>query len=184
MTRHQPLFMAVVIASAAGAGCAATQCPAPESAGQAGEVPSSETAQAAVPADSAPVAEVRSQANAELRQVAEGKARIRLLGQGQNAFIGRLEIAPGFAVPEHQDPTEEYIHVLEGHGTLTMDGKAYEIQPGSTIFMPAGATVSYQNGDAPMVAIQVFAGPGPAAKYDSWTPAPAQVASSGAGDEQ
>ena len=38
------------------------------------------------------------------------------------------------------------------------------------IFMPAGVTVSYQNGDAELVALQVFAPPGPAAKYDRWRP--------------
>ena len=49
-----------------------------------------------------------------------------------------------------------------------MDGKTYEITAGTTIYMPANATVSFQNGDQPLVAIQVFAGPGPAAKYDTW----------------
>ncbi len=71
-------------------------------------------------------------------------------------------------MPEHQDPTEEYIHVLSGRGTLTMDGVSYEVSAGTTIFMPAQATVSFQNGDEPLVAIQVFAGPGPAEKYNTW----------------
>jgi quercetin dioxygenase-like cupin family protein len=38
-----------------------------------------------------------------------------------------LELAAGASVPENQDPTEEYIHVLEGHGTLTMNGQRYEM---------------------------------------------------------
>ena len=81
-----------------------------------------------------------------------------------------LEIATEtvLRLPEHQDPTEEYIHVLRGTGTLTIDGSKHEVGPGDTVFMPANATVSYQNGNEEMVAIQVFAGPGPADKYDGW----------------
>jgi quercetin dioxygenase-like cupin family protein len=133
--------------------CAASsRCPAP---------------QPPTPVASAP-AEVRSAEAAPRKTSPNGKSTIQLLAQGTNAFVGKLEMAAGAAVPEHQDPTEEYIHVLSGHGTLTMDGKPYEIGPGTTILMPAHSTVSYQNGDEPLVAIQVFAGPGPAAKYDGW----------------
>jgi quercetin dioxygenase-like cupin family protein len=69
--------------------------------------------------------------------------------------------------------TEEYIHVLRGTGTITIDGIQHEIAPGTTIYMPANARVSFDNGDEPMTAIQVFAGPAPADKYDAWTPADA-----------
>ena len=94
---------------------------------------------------------------------------MRVLARGANAFVGELAMDAGAAVPEHADATEEYIHVLEGAGTITIDGVRFEIAAGSTVFMPAGAVVSYQNGDAPMRALQVFAGPAPAAKYDAWT---------------
>ncbi|MCB9524689.1 MAG: cupin domain-containing protein [Myxococcales bacterium] len=109
------------------------------------------------------------------RKVApSGKAWITLLAQGEQAFVGRLEMAPGTKVPEHQDPTEEYIHVLEGTGVLTLDGVAHPVKPGDTIFMPAHAKVSYVNGPARFVGLQVFAGPGPAKKYAAWAAAPAQ----------
>src|SRR5690349_2582476 len=121
---------------------------------------------AATPAAHAPPAEVRAFAAAPLKTSPNGKSSVRLLAQGTNAFLGKLEMQPGAKVPENQDPTEEYIHVISGHGTMVMDGKTYDITPGTTIYMPANATVSYQNGDEPLVAIQVFAGPGPAAKYD------------------
>jgi quercetin dioxygenase-like cupin family protein len=98
-----------------------------------------------------------------------GKATITHLALGQNAYLGRLRMEAGGAVPVHHDSTEEYIHVLEGAGTMTIDGTAYEIGPGATIYMPANAEVSYQNGDQEMVALQVFAGPEPAAKYEAWT---------------
>jgi quercetin dioxygenase-like cupin family protein len=97
-----------------------------------------------------------------------GKATITHLALGHNAWLGRMRMAPGAAVPIHRDPTEEYIHVLEGGGMMTIDGREYEIGPGTTIFMPANAEVSFQNGEAEMLALQVFAGPDPAKKYDAW----------------
>jgi quercetin dioxygenase-like cupin family protein len=97
-----------------------------------------------------------------------GKATITHLALGHNAWLGRMRMAPGAAVPIHRDPTEEYIHVLEGGGMMTIDGREYEIGPGTTIFMPADAEVSFQNGEAEMLALQLFAGPDPAKKYDAW----------------
>jgi quercetin dioxygenase-like cupin family protein len=124
---------------------------------------------AAAPATAtAPPEEVRAIEAAPKRTAPSGKSVITLLARGNNAFIGKLEMLPGATVPENQDPTEEYIHVLSGHGTMIMNGKSYEIAAGTTIYMPAFATVSYQNGDEPLVAIQVFAGPAPADKYETW----------------
>ena len=100
------------------------------------------------------------------------KADVYLLAQGNNAFVGKLEMAAGGEVPEHRDATEEYIHILEGGGVFTIDGQPHTVGPGTTIYMPADALVSFKNGDARLVAIQVFAGPGPAVKYDAWTPVP------------
>lgn len=99
-----------------------------------------------------------------------GKAQVWHLARGDNAYLGRLEMAPGAAVPEHQDETEEYIHILEGTGTMMVDGQRHEVGPGTTIYMPAHAKVSFENGDARLVGLQVFAGPAPAKKYDKWTP--------------
>ncbi|KIG13132.1 hypothetical protein DB30_00510 [Enhygromyxa salina] len=101
-----------------------------------------------------------------------GTATITHLALGQNAYLGRLRMDAGAAVPVHRDPTEEYIHVLEGSGTMTIDGETHELGPGTTIYMPANAEVSFQNGDAEMIGLQVFAGPEPAAKYQAWTPTP------------
>ena len=116
-------------------------------------------------------ATVTSLAQAEHRRKGEA-ADIHVLARGENAFLGKLEMAPGGEVPEHRDPTEEYIHILAGGGVFTLDGQVHQVGPGSTIYMPPGALVSFKNGDAPLVAIQVFAGPAPAAKYDAWTPVP------------
>lgn len=108
----------------------------------------------------------------EVREVPSGKASIRLLAEGQEAFVGLLRMDGGGKVPEHRDTSEEYIHVLKGSGTIFIDDKPQTIKPGTTIFMPKGAKVRYENGPDELMAIQVFAGPESAAKYQAWKARP------------
>ena len=100
--------------------------------------------------------------------VGQGKAHAWPLVRGEQAFVGVLELAAGGAVPEHRDPTEEYLYVMEGSGTISINDKMYEIGPGHAIYMPAKAKVSFQNGAKKLVVVQVFAKPGPEAKYKKW----------------
>mgnify|MGYP002632531079 CR=1 FL=1 len=120
------------------------------------------------PAQASGVPTVVALQDTEQRQVGGGKASVRFLAHGAQAWLGKLEMAAGGKVPLHRDATEEYIHVLAGGGVITIDGKVSTIGPGTTVFMPAGAQVTYQNGPARLVALQVFAGPAPAAKYNRW----------------
>ena len=99
---------------------------------------------------------------------AHGKAQIKKLALGANAFIGELTIQPGAKVPVHRDPTEEYLYVLTGGGNMTLNGKVYSVKKGDVVYMPAGAEVSFVNGKEITKVMQVFAGPGPASKYDGW----------------
>jgi quercetin dioxygenase-like cupin family protein len=122
-------------------------------------------------AHAAPVATVIHMEDAEARMPESGKAKITFLARGANAFIGKLELDGGGKVPVHRDATEEFIHVLKGTGTISIDGVEYALRPGSTVYMPANAEVHYANGPDRLEAIQVFAGPEPAAKYDGWGPA-------------
>ncbi len=122
--------------------------------------------------EGAPRAQVVGPEAAERRWAPSGKAMAALYVKGQNAYVGRLEMAADAAVPEHRDPTEEYIYVIEGSGVITIDDVATPVGPGAVIYMPAGAKVSYANGPAPMVAVQVFAGPGPEEKFRQWGEAP------------
>lgn len=103
-----------------------------------------------------------------LRVAPSGKASVTEWARGEKAWLGLLTLDAGAAVPEHHDLTEEYIHVLEGTGTLTMDGVDHQLAPGTSVVMPAGATVRYQNGPQKLVAVQVFAGPESADKYAGW----------------
>jgi quercetin dioxygenase-like cupin family protein len=108
------------------------------------ESPPSSTVEQTLAATVIPLADARS------ATAPHGKATIQNLALGRNAWLGRMRMQPGAAVPVHRDSTEEYIFVLEGGGVMTIDGHAYEIGPGTTIFMPANAEVSFQNGEAEM----------------------------------
>ena len=123
----------------------------------------------ATPADpTAPM--VRSIADAPNQESPNQSTRVVHLARGLKAYLGMITMQPGAQVPEHSDPTEEYIFVLEGSGELTIDGTKYNVQSGDTIFMPANAKVSFKNADNVLRGLQVFAGPTPADKYDAWTP--------------
>jgi len=116
---------------------------------------------------------VQSTADAETRTAPSGKATVRILagpkhGGAKNAFLAVLELAPGAKVPEHADATEEYIYVLEGGGVITVDGVQHTLVVGDAVYMPANAVVTYTNGADASKIVQVFAGPGPEAKYDAW----------------
>lgn len=116
--------------------------------------------------------EVISSSHFERKQVGGGKAVIEIFKEGKGAFLGRLTVAPNGVVPTHRDPTEEYLVIERGAGTLTMDGVVYQVRAGQVIYMPANAEVSFKNGPEPLIALQVFAGPESARKYDAWEPAP------------
>jgi quercetin dioxygenase-like cupin family protein len=116
---------------------------------------------------------------APTRSVPSGKASVmRIAGKqegAQSAFFAVLELVPGAKVPLHRDATEEYIYIVAGTGKITIDGTVHELRPGSGVFMPAGAEVSFVvTGQETLRAVQVFAGQGPEAKYDAWPPKAAQ----------
>ena len=100
--------------------------------------------------------------------VPSGKATLTHLAKGKNAFLGKLRMNAQASVPLHRDATEEYIHILEGSGTMSIDGRDYKVGAGTTVYMPANAEVKFQNGPEELIALQVFAGPEPSAKYDNW----------------
>lgn len=86
--------------------------------------------QAAAPALPALPAAVTPLDRAEHRQKGNGQAQVWALARGRNAFVGKLELAPDGKVPEHRDPTEEYIHILEGGGTFTIDDRVFAVGAG------------------------------------------------------
>ena len=112
--------------------------------------------------------EILKTKEATRRQVGGGKAIIEIFKEGKQAFIGRLTLAAGASVPLHRDPTEEYLLIESGSGEITIDGVRSTVRSGDLIYMPAKAEVSYQNGNQTLIALQIFAGPTSARKYDRW----------------
>lgn len=108
----------------------------------------------------------------ERRELGGGKAQIVHLARGQEAYLGRLTLQGGVNVPLHRDPTEEYLVIERGRGELSIDGVRHSVEPGSVVYMPAGAEVSFTNSAEPLIALQIFAGPESADKYLKW-PLPA-----------
>lgn len=108
-------------------------------------------------------------ADGERRASPNGKAIATVLVKGEEAYFGILEMQGGASVPAHQDPTEEFIYIVEGSGTMTIDGTEYEVAAGTFVYMPKEAEVSFES-KTPVRAVQVFGGPEPASKYDTWTP--------------
>jgi quercetin dioxygenase-like cupin family protein len=123
---------------------------------------------AVVEAGDAPVPAVVKAVDRPVHVAPPGTASARPLVAGRNAFVGELWLEPGASVPVHRDATEEYLVVLEGAGTLTIDGTEHQLSAGMSVYMPANAEVSFVNGPERLHAIQVFAGRGPEAKYDAW----------------
>ena len=97
-----------------------------------------------------------------------GAARITHLDRSPSAYLGQLWLKGEGKVPAHRDPTEEYLVLLEGSGTMLLDGEEHALRAGHAIYMPAGAEVSYVNGPQPLLAFQIFAGPESAFKYEAW----------------
>jgi quercetin dioxygenase-like cupin family protein len=160
MFRLSPVFLLALLAT----GCASGGNPRPSN--------------ATAPPESAALDDQKKEGNVVSQYTTQwagsGKANITELTRGENVFLGKLWLAPGAKVPEHQDETEEYLYILQGSGTLTLNGKTHIVTAGSTIYMPAKATVSFENNDQPLEAIQVFSGPEPAKKYAQWGARPSE----------
>lgn len=92
---------------------------------------------------------------------------------GTPVALSTMTIQPGAVVPEHVHETSaELIYLIEGGGTVTIDGVAYPLTAGSTIYIPAATPHSYTNdGTTVTRVVQVYAGPGPEARFRAWTPA-------------
>ena len=55
------------------------------------------------------------------------------------ALIGDAKFAPGYTVPMHWHSAAEYTSVISGKAQFTVNGKTYDLEPGSYIVIPAKA---------------------------------------------
>ena len=108
-------------------------------------------------------------ADAPRRVAPNEEVSIVWLAQGNNAYLGELNLAPETVVPPHQHDSEEYLFIIEGGGVLTIDGQEHELTPGTAVLIPAATQHSYVNGDHHTIAFQIFADPQGAQRYLEWT---------------
>lgn len=50
-----------------------------------------------------------------------------------------FHLAAGTEISEHTSTHNATVHVIEGRGTLTLEGKEITLEPGIFVFMPANA---------------------------------------------
>jgi quercetin dioxygenase-like cupin family protein len=111
---------------------------------------------------------VMSEGLAATRQAPDGDTQVGILAEGKEAFLGKLRVRPNGSIKKHSDPSEQYLYILRGSGTLTIDGTEYGVEPKMTIFVEPGAEMSFQNDDGLFEALQVYAPPEAANKYSKW----------------
>lgn len=84
---------------------------------------------------------------------AEGLRKGVLIGEAEgssNFAIRRFELAPGATVPRHTNEVEHGQYVLAGEYVAGIEGEEYEVGPGDSLYIPAGAVHWYRNdGDEP-----------------------------------
>lgn len=96
----------------------------------------------------------------ELKKVADAQqfnedrfTKIDLMKTRQSvAFV--LNFLPGQDMRPHTHPDRElYLHVLEGNGTLSIDGKEMEVTEGDVIFCEADEEIGFVNTSEKKVSI-------------------------------
>ncbi len=104
----------------------------------------------------------------QVRTSPDAAVEIAEIASGDSAWMGLLRVGAGATLPTHRDPTEEYLYVLRGKATLVVDGTKYPLEPHTGVYIPSKAEVSLNNEDKLFSAVQWFAGPESANKYEDW----------------
>ncbi|MFB6311362.1 MAG: cupin domain-containing protein [Salinirussus sp.] len=100
--------------------------------------------------DQQPGALVRRAEEVEYETVgaAEGLLKGVLIGAehgAPNLAIRRFVLEPGANVPKHTNAIEHEQYVLEGEYEVGIGDEVYSVEPGDSLFIPAGAVHWYQN---------------------------------------
>ncbi len=107
--------------------------------------------------------------------IAGGKAVARLVHEG-GSYMGLLEGSAGLVVPEHIHPeSTELLYVLQGGGTMVIDGREATVRAGMAIQVPAGIKHSFRipkDAKERFVAVQVYTVAGPQTRFRKGKPVP------------
>lgn len=86
-----------------------------------------------------------------------------------------LSLDAGAAVPLHDHAAEtELLYILEGSGTMTVNGVSLAVAPTSVVQVPPGAKHSF-TASAPLRAIQLYTPAGPEQRFKAPAPKPARA---------
>jgi quercetin dioxygenase-like cupin family protein len=101
---------------------------------------------------------------------AQGDGRFRILVDAENGpSKGVVQSLSEFGGAEqeatHCHDLPETAHVISGHGDLTLAGKNLTLEPGDTVFIPAGLDHGWQASDEGLVILCSF----PADRFDEVT---------------
>lgn len=99
------------------------------------------------------------------RMAQQGQARMVPVARGESAYLGEFALEAGVELEPQVRKEEEYLYILQGSAILSVDEKTFLVGPRMGVYIPSGAAVSWTNGPAPLVAVQVFAGPDLAASF-------------------
>jgi quercetin dioxygenase-like cupin family protein len=85
---------------------------------------------------------------------------------GSEHFVmGTSEIAQGSRVPTHRHDMDELIFVHKGTPTVTLGDQKVAVEPGTTIFIPAGTWIGLENSaPEPVVFVWTFGHP----EFERW----------------
>jgi len=79
---------------------------------------------------------------------------------GEKAMMMKLKVEPGIPTPPHSHPHEQMGHLLEGQGTLYVEGETREIVAGTSFWVPPNAPHNFDaTGDKPAILIEAFSPP-------------------------
>jgi quercetin dioxygenase-like cupin family protein len=69
-----------------------------------------------------------------------------------NLSLGTQQVPPGAGIPRHRHAyMDEFIYVLEGSGTVTLNDERLPIEKGGTIFIPKGSWHAFENPDSELL---------------------------------
>ncbi len=147
-------------------------------AAKAGTTTSVSKAEQKKPDEAAPQPKVVKGADAKELAIMAGKGKVKILFDAESAgdgaaYVGWLRAEAGAAVPEHvHDKQAELLYVLEGSGTMTIDGVELPVEVGMGVYIPPGKKHSFKT-SAGLTAVQFYTPSGPEQRFKQ-APAPAK----------
>ena len=71
-------------------------------------------------------------------EVLSGQVVSRTLAQNKSVSLTLFAFDKGEEIGSHESKGDALVHVLEGEGTFTVDGKVHMVKAGEALVMPAG----------------------------------------------